>query len=63
MNLIQDGYSNLAACSSVDDLKILHSSILKDEFFLFPAFSKKSGGTLFSAFGGAQCVERGSGFV
>ena len=62
VNLIQDGNSNLAACSSVNDLKILHSDLLKEEFFLFPAFSKKSGGTLFSAFRGARCVERGEWF-
>ena len=32
-------------------------------FLLPPAFSKKSGGTLFSAFRGAYCVVRGSGFL
>ena len=30
---------------------------------LFPAFSKKSRGTLLSALCGALCVKRGSGFV
>ena len=32
------------------------------ERFLFPAFSKKSGGTLFSAFRGAWCLARGAWF-
>ena len=33
------------------------------DVLLFPAFSKKSGGTLFSAFRGALCVVRGSEFL
>ena len=41
--------------------------LIKSQLFvaalLSPAFSKKSGGTLFSAFRSAWCVVRGSGFL
>ena len=39
------------------------SSLVVVVVLLSPAFSKKSGGTLFSAFRSAWCVVRGSGFI
>ena len=41
-------------------MKVVSAS---EDDFLSPAFSKKSGGTLFSAFRSAWCVVRGSGFL
>ena len=44
-------------------VKIPTDAVLKYFVLLSPAFSKKSGGTLFLVFRGAWCVVRGSEFL